>query len=242
MEQSRWCWVVIVFLMSSVALAEDSALDETYALLYSGEFIDQNNEPISGVFPLTFSLIPKGKKKAIWSEEHFVAVVDGVYHVTMGYEKPLPVAFLKSVVVLSVRLEGREVVRQEIEPTLVKKPTASTAAVVGDASYAERCGDAESLQGQSAAEFAGADVELRLDKHIKDSNSHGGGHGSSTAEKPAETVTLSLGKKTHKTNYAGGSGGSSFSLNCPKGYLVTGVEGRAGGVIDSLRVVCTRLE
>ncbi|MDX1694652.1 MAG: hypothetical protein R3208_12875, partial [Ketobacteraceae bacterium] len=39
----------------------------------------------------------------------------------------------------------------------------------------------------------------------------------------------------------GGSGGGEFTSRCPKGYAMTGVEGRAGSRIDQLRGVCSRV-
>lgn len=38
--------------------------------------------------------------------------------------------------------------------------------------------------------------------------------------------------------FAGGNGGTSFSLGCPEYHAVSGIQGKAGSVIDQLRIKC----
>ena len=44
-----------------------------------------------------------------------------------------------------------------------------------------------------------------------------------------------------RTETAGSQGGSAFSLNCPEGYVVTGIEGDTKQGIESLRAVCSQV-
>jgi hypothetical protein len=39
----------------------------------------------------------------------------------------------------------------------------------------------------------------------------------------------------------GGKGGGKYKLECPKGYIMTGIEGRNGAMIDAVKIICTKL-
>jgi hypothetical protein len=40
----------------------------------------------------------------------------------------------------------------------------------------------------------------------------------------------------------GGQGGGPYDVRCPPGFVVTGIEGAAGRVIDSIRIVCSPMQ
>ena len=241
---------MLILFVAMPALAQDakkggaeegfdfSEEDAKIELVYTGEFIDQENAPIAGLFPLEFKLYSSPKsKKSLWHEEHFVSVVDGGYVVALGLENPLPEQSLEETVYLAVELKGKEMVRQPIEPKVIRDEVRTgLVRSGGDADYAATCGDAATLGGQGPEAFASAAVEKTLNDHLADKAMHGG-----NANAAGSGGGATLGTQSQKTDYAGGSGGKVYSLNCPEGYVVTGVEGRSGAVLDSIRIVCTEL-
>lgn len=46
---------------------------------------------------------------------------------------------------------------------------------------------------------------------------------------------------TTTTSYKGGSGGTAFSRTCASGYAVSGISGRAGSLVDQIRIYCRKL-
>jgi hypothetical protein len=216
------------------ARAEEPA---TYELRYQGEFIDTDRKPLSGVFPLTFKLYdaPSGKKP-LWQESHFIAVADGSYAINLGAQSSLPSSVAKQTVFLAVELEGKEMFRQKLSPKPIGISVSSsgmTGAVAGYCEECDACADAERLGGKLPEDFAPAALTTKLDKHIADPAAHGG---------PKKGGGGGLSKQTWASAPAGGSGGTPYSLTCPDGYVVTGLRGKGAALIDSIEVVCTKLE
>ena len=137
---------------------------------FNGEFVDQNAAPLSGVLPLEFRVYADSKsKKAIAVEKHFVAVVDGMYAITLGESSNIKTTSGKLFV--AVYLDGKELTRQEVSPL----------------------------------------------KQL-------------VAENP----------KIVKTEAAGSESGDSFMLECPSGYVVTGIEGNVKNGIQGLKLICSQ--
>lgn len=133
---------------------------------FNGELIDQNAAPISGVLPLEFRIYSdKNSKKAIATEKHFVAVVDGTYAISLGESSSLKSSSDKLYV--AVLLDGKELTRQEVA---VQRQIVS---------------ETPKLVVTSAADFSS-------DENVK--------------------------------------------LECPKGYVVTGIEGN----VKNLKLVCSQ--
>lgn len=237
-----WTLGVLLVLAAAPASAEDEGdgADVAYELVYTGEFIDQDSQPISAVFPLEFSLYETEKsRKSFWSETHFVSVVDGGYTIALGRRTPLPAKATRETVYLGVELNGREVVRQPLKARVVSDEVRIGAAVTTPtADYADRAGDADTLGGFSPDEFVRQSeflaLERTVDQKVKaaasDSKPAAGGGGGY------------LSGKNWQSQYAGGSGGKNFTLSCPDGYVMTGMEGRSGAVLDAVRIVCQKLE
>src|SRR5690554_4632395 len=58
---------------------------------YTGELLDADNKPLSGVMGITFRLYEEeGSDTPIWSERLYVAVDLGVYTVILGKQTPFP--------------------------------------------------------------------------------------------------------------------------------------------------------
>jgi hypothetical protein len=210
-------------------------------LLYAGELIDEESTPVAGVFPLVFKLYSDEKaKKVLWSEAHFVAVANGTYSLVLGRQSPLPAQAAQKSLSLGVELDGHELFRQTLraeELTVARRGSVGASAVA----YASRCGDAESLGGMRPEDFAPASVVTELQQHVANVKMHGAASAAAPAETPSVGGTT-LSGQAWKSDWAGGTGGKLFTLSCPAGYVMTGLEGKSGAVIDSIRVICTRLE
>ncbi len=154
-------------LLPATVLAEEA----TQTIIdFNGEFVDQNAAPLAGVLPLEFRVFADNKsKKALATEKHFVAVVDGQYAITLGETGELKTTADKLYV--AVYLDGKELTRQEV-----------------------------STQRQLVA------------------------------SNPKVVVTPNAGRET----------GDSFKLECPSGYVVTGIEGSAQNGIQGLKLICSQ--
>jgi hypothetical protein len=55
---------------------------------------------------------------------------------------------------------------------------------------------------------------------------------------------IAVGDTAHFTSVAGGGEGTPFRINCPPGFVVTGLKGKAvaTGGIQELQLVCSPLE
>lgn len=164
--------LAIFILLSSLfvpALAQ--AQDTTQTIVdFTGELVDQNAAPISGVLPLEFRLYTDSKsKKAIATEKHFIAVVDGNYAVSLGQDGKLKTKNDKLYV--AVYLDGKELTRQEV------------------------------------------DTQKQL-----------------VANNP----------KIVKTKSTKDADGNTFKLECPTGYVVTGIEGNAKNGLQDLQLICSK--
>ena len=218
---------------------------------FEGKLQNARRRPVSGVFPIKFSLYkgPKGGK-AIWSESHFVAVDSGRYTITLGQSKRLKKRFDLSKLFLGVSYTGGgEIQRERIEPQEMESANTGVPPVQGtDAStattsrrapaavrtsngrttvdYAEEAGVATYAHSAESAKRIGDLSEKDLLKRL-DSRSKG---------------KVSVGTKSRFSASAGGEGGSGYDLRCPKGTIVTGVRGTAGIYLDSIQLICSPLE
>ncbi len=245
LQQRMGWWVALVavgvLLGSSVGLRSAAYAEgpEAYELRYQGEFIDTDRKPLSGVFPLSFKIYESAEgRKALWQESHFIAVAQGQYAVILGQQAALPPAMTEKTLYLGVELDGKEMFRQRLSPKPVALAVSSGGGMSAVAGYCEQCdisADAERLGGKLPEDYAPAALAGKLDKHIADPNAH------STAGGAAKKGG-GLSKQTWTSAPAGGAGGTPYTLSCPDGYVVTGVRGRAAALIDSVEVVCTKLE
>ena len=219
---------------------------------FEGKLQNARRRPVSGVFPIKFSLYkgPKGGK-AIWSENHFVAVDSGRYMVTLGKAKRLKKRFDLSKLYLGVSYAGGgEIQRERIEPQEVESSMPTPAAASSSRAqppanssrnapvavrtsngrttvdYAEEAGIATYAHSAESAKRIGDLDEKDLLKRL-DARSKG---------------KATVGTKSRFSASAGGEGGSGYDLRCPKGTVVTGVRGTAGIYLDSIQLICSPLE
>ena len=220
---------------------------------FEGKLQNARRRPVSGVFPMKFSLYrgPKGGK-SIWSENHFVAVDSGRYLVSLGKAKKIKKSIDLSKMYLGVSYAGGgEIQRERIEiedydpaaaangtatsmqrvAATTRGTTAPTVAVRTSngrttVDYAEEAGMATYAQSAESAKRIGELDEKDLLKRL-DARSSG---------------KVSVGTKVRFSASAGGEGGSGYDLQCPKGTVVTGVRGTAGIYLDSIQLICSPLE
>lgn len=153
--------------MPCIAAAQDSAQT---VIDFSGELVDQDAAPISGVLPLEFRIYSDSKsKKAIATEKHYVSVVDGRYSVTLGENSTIKSK--QDSLSVAVYLDNKELTRQDVGTLQQIVPIP-----------------------------------------------------------PNRTVTQGAGSET----------GDSFRLECPEGYVVTGIEGNQKNGIQGLKLICTK--
>lgn len=227
------------------ANARRSANTPDFHVRYTGELIDADSKPLSGVMGLTFRLYEEeGSTTPIWSERLFVAVDLGVYTVDLGAQTPFPRELSGQRRWLSVSLETLgELLREPIVLRPFTAPPKSTPARIQQLSFAELADravmadhariaeDAERLGGKTLAEIDRYPelyrqfMELRSQLHaIRNS----GG--------------TRVARRTTTTEIVGGPGGATYRITCPEGQVVVGITGRAGSVVDGLGVICAPLE
>lgn len=220
-------------------------LPDAVEVRYRGLLQDESGAPISGVFPLEFNLYRDGMAaEPMWSERHYVSVIEGRYQVPLGSEEVLRSRQVDGERWLGVALVGEgELLRDRITIARPGRPgdsegagTQVTRAEVADrAIEAERAVIAESAD--ALGELTVEEIERisnlaleRLGQHMADPNAH------------EATARYKLGSNSQVLDAAGGSGGTHFSLKCPPGHVVTGIEGRAGRMLDAITAICTPLQ
>ena len=227
-------WLLLVGAVG-VANAEGPAL-----VAYGGQLQDAHKRPLSGIYPLTFSFYRSEKStRPAWSESHFVAVEDGKYLVQLGDTRPIPTTLKLDRLYISVAVTGgAELVRERLsadEATAEATPPVTPDAIAptspdkkvraqGD-SYAEIAGFAYEADRAHTADVVGGLSATDIRTLVKESKS-----------------AVTVGGRTRNSEVAGGTGGQPFALKCPKGYIVTGIQGNAAAFVDSISIICSPLE
>jgi|GEM_PF-942361 len=231
-----------------VASSSANAADPSSRIVYGGRVEDAQGRPIGGIYPLTFSFFKAAKGgRSVWTEAHFVAVDNGVYAVELGRDKPFPKSLDLDKSYLSVSITGgKEIVRDRFtsDPSLVpatsptvevSKPEPGVGAppqtakgtyadLAGFAYEAEKSKNSDAIGGMSVT-----DLRNLIKTSTPDASKESGGK-------------AKIGEAKRYTEQAGGSGGQPFTLQCPPGFVVTGIRGQAAGYVDQISVICSPLE
>lgn len=233
--------VLALLVPCGAALAKDTP--KRRILVYSGRLLDERGGPIGGVFPLTFAFYNRSRGgKALWSEDHFVAVDNGRYVVELGRTRAIPHAVGLDQLYVGVRITGGpELVRERFEAegespeevirsrNAAQDTQATQKAQGGVVDYAEKAGFAYVAEK--------ADNAVRLDgltlDQLKKQLGEGGGEGGGK---------ITLGSNTFNAPSAGGEGGTPYNQLCPDGYVVTGLRGGSGLYVDRVAIICSPLE
>ena len=238
-------------------LPQTLSAEESLRVSYRGELIDAEARPLAGVFPFEYMLYDEETgEDPIWTEQHFVAVFDGQYEITLGDTSTLDPELSDSEVFVAVVFQGTEVLRERLllrpaEDTTATGPTADQPLVAADvnlenvtevtfaqladralvAQEAEHAADSDRIAGRTLDEIDRYDEVLeRLTEHASDYEVHGGGR--RTAVSGSTTVLQRV----------GGDGGVRYTRMCPSGYVMVGMRGGAGQLIDSFEIICAPLE
>ncbi|MFB6263206.1 MAG: hypothetical protein ABEL76_06205 [Bradymonadaceae bacterium] len=234
---------------------------------YQGSLQDGQGRPISGVFHLSFKFYAGVQSdRPQWTSDRWVAVTDGQYMVPLGEKTRLRSTTLEHTRWLGVELVGGpELLRDKLEMargrTTRRRPPAPTAdrdrggskktkklvekaknsKKIAFADVAERAVEADRAEVAETARSLGSmsakkvkklsNLALeRLGEHVADPNAHNAAGGPQ------------LGDRSRVMKKFGGSGGGSFRSSCPEGYVMTGLRGRSGHVVDAIQIVCRKLE
>jgi hypothetical protein len=254
---------LIVLAALTAARDGEAEGEKPIEISYEGRLQDDGGQPIAGVFPLEFHLYRTADSKApIWRESHWVAVLDGRYRLSLGRERPLRAPLVKrgESLFLGVNLQdGGELTREALtlpldeEPLaeapaepVAQRPTApaddkpgappntyktesSFAEVADFARRAENAENAQKLGGKTLAELE-AELDSLRERIADLRKAQGGGGG------------VTVGGQTELLQRVGGTGGGPYVRECPPGYVVTGVRGTSGAVVDSFQVICSPLQ
>lgn len=243
----------------------DTATGDPILVDYRGKLQNSKGKPISGIFHLQFNIYGAEKaSNAKWSERQYVAVADGSYKVPLGRNADLTRAALQGSPWIGIELVGEgEILRDRLQITsdqvaakdgddaaapappddsktkkLVKKARNTDKMAFADvaeravtADKAKRAVSAEKVGSMSAEEIERLSnlAMERLGEHIADPQAHDASGGN-------------IGDKRRVLDSIGGPGGSSYETMCPPGYVVTGIQGGAGRVVDSLALICQPLK
>lgn len=229
-----------LFFISAVAFAAPGDVITTHTgakmVKYRGSIIDEAGKPVSGIYPMTFKLYSGVRsKKPVWSDSLWVAVDKGSFVLTLGDDKPLPKSDL-STLVLAVEIRGAgEIVREPfvLDPTptaVAAKPAAGKDPAGASVRYADTAGYAVEADHAKNADRIGNMTLEEVSRRIATEAGAGGGKSKVGASKKAGASV-------------GGPGGTTaYEDSCPKGWVVTGIRGMHGNVIDSIQLVCSPIE
>ncbi len=218
-------------------------------VVYGGRLVDAEGRPISGIYPLTFQLYAGAKaRSAAWKESLHVAVDNGVYAVELGLTRPLPKRFDIDKAEIGVTLTGktRALVREALAPRVTLPPPNRAGPVIVTLEV-PTVGARPGKNGQSYADLAGMAYESERAKVAE----RVGGLGEAEIRELARTAAPSapaaggkarVGADKRTSERAGGAEGRPYNLSCPAGYVVTGITGGAGALVDSISLVCSPLE
>jgi hypothetical protein len=239
-----------------------SNVDEPIVVDYTGRIQDSDGNPVSGVFELRFNLFKaEDSANATWAESRYVAVVDGDYEIGLGERRKLRKRQIPESPWIGVELVGEgEIVRDRFQvdtaeaekqaqkeesggiseetKALLEKAAednsiafadvAQRAVTADTATTADKANAIGDMSAQEIKDLSNVALE-RLGEHIADPSAHEAAGG------------IRIGNERQITDSAGGSGGGTYELNCPKGYVVTGIRGGAGRLIDSISLICQPL-
>lgn len=214
----------------SAAQAAKPKLTKRTILEFESRLRDENDKPVSGIFPMSFALKKPKAKRSFWSEKHWVAVDNGRYSLQLGRTKRLPKGFDPKIAIMEVGIKGAGQVLREA----LAGASASLSEVVDAPTgkrivqYAEKAGFAYDAEHATISDRIGAYNAKELKDAIE--------------ELQKRKVKLKVSRNRINLTSAGGVGGTKFEQICPPGTIAVGIRGGAGIYIDNLQVVCAPLE
>lgn len=228
-------WLV---LMASAAWAQPAPAG--MQVQYTGELIDGDRHPISGIFRLVFELFEPGAEAAAWTETHHVSVGEGQFSLLLGQTTPVPAALDTRRLTMRVRLvSGEEIARHELTVRRHLPPTPSAGPAFERITFADLAARAiradhvsfaengQRLGDQTVGELLRNDeIEARIAELRERLRTDGGAQ---------------IGDEFVYSGPVGGRSGNPYQHTCPAGYAVTGLRGGAGQLIDGMVGICTQI-
>ncbi|MBU0479429.1 hypothetical protein KKC91_12855 [bacterium] len=237
--------LVLLVIFSNTAAAQ--GLEVTYA----GQLNADQPESLAGIFALEFRLYETEEAEdSLWEEQHFVAVLEGEYEITLGSHVLLDPSYLGREMVLGVAFNGEEFERN---PLLME--TAPTDSGGVDSNWEDPCENSDLICvdiadrtalahtaeiAEDGESWAGRDFET-VDSYsaILD---HFIGHFSDPFAHLTEEERPNIGRTHTILPHVGGEGGAHYERICPDGYAAIGVRGGSAMYVDSIEIICAPFE
>ncbi len=206
---------VTLLALAAVLVAGPGEAAPPRTLIYEGSLRTEDGQPVAGIYWMRFSLRRTQDSTAeLWSEQTYVAVDAGRFVVELGKRKAFPPALELGGLWLTVVNDGLLLMRSPVDPAWI---SGGGAGARGQG--CESCRRA--TLADNATKFTGLDMDQL---------------------KAVLARSLGPGGKRRLTSHAGTSDGDTFTLECPPGHVLTGLEGTAADGLRSLRLICRPME
>ena len=210
----RTITLTLLLLGTAPAAGPTAAAAPPRTIIYEGSLRSADGAAVSGIYWMRFSLRRSSDADAeLWSEQTYVAVDHGRFVIELGKRRAFPPALELGGLWLTVVNDGVVLMRSQVDPAWV------SGSAGGAGRACERCGAA--AKADNAARFAGLDLDQL---------------------KAVLARSVGPGGKRRLTSAAGSTDGEGFTLECPPGHVLTGIEGTAGDGLRSLRLICRSME
>jgi len=235
--------ILATLLLSLLAFAPSAAADGAALVTFTGELVDGESRPISGVFPVQFRLYEaENGGDALWTEARFVSVAEGMYEVQLGANEPVPAELYGRTLFVGVELGAAgEISRTPLLIAGQAAPPTRDEVIAGlDIIWADLADRAvqseEALEAEDCVRVGGKTLEEidRFDELLAQLVS--------VREEVTRATRATVGGRTTTLERIGGGGGLPYARNCPPNHVVVGIRGGAGDLIDSIELVCAPLE
>ena len=227
--------VLCLCALPSFAAGKAAGTSKRTVLQFESTLRDEDQKPVSGIFPMQFELHKPKAKNVFWKEKHWVAIDNGHYALQLGLSTALPKGLDPKTAVMAVSIVGvgkvlEEPLAGDASLAEVEESRGSAAASGGKriVPYAEKSGFAYEAERATITDRFGQWTAKTLQEALD------------ALEK--RKVKVKPSKSTHMLTSVGGAGGTPFEAICPAGMVVVGIRGGAGIYIDNLQVVCAPLE
>ena len=206
---------LIVALVLAAVLGPGTAAAETpRTIIYEGTLRAADGDPVAGIYWMRFSLRRSRNAAAeLWSEQSYVAVEGGRFLVELGKRRALPPDLDLTGLWLAVVNDGITLIRAPLDAAWISG---------GLAGGRGSCSDCrKAAVADNATRFSGLDLDQL---------------------KAILARSIGPGGKRRLTSTVGNTDGESFTLECPPGHMLTGLEGTTGDGLRSLRLICRPME
>lgn len=191
------------------------AAETPRTIIYEGTLRAADGDPVGGIYWMRFSLRRSRNAAAeLWSEQSYVAVDEGRFLVELGKRHQIPPDLDLAGLWLIVVNDGITLIRAPLDAAWISGGLAG-----GKGSGGRDCQKA--AVADNAARFSGLDLDQL---------------------KAVMARSIGPGGKRRLTSTVGSTDGESFTLECPPGHMLTGLEGTTGDGLRSLRLICRPME